>query len=220
MRHPARREQWQLLPAHQAVHKIDGCDARFDEILRQLADGGVDWDTVDAQTLASGNRRPTVHRLADAVEYAAKEAGADREMQRLGEKPDADVAQTETNGRFQHFDHHGVLIERGDAAELWRLAFAQDLYGLVQARLDIAPQEQQWTFDGGGGALHRQLRPHGAMPFRAQPSPPRCWRRVRRSFAIDPRRSPRPCAASGAAPATRQSPATRRRAEVLLPPTR
>src|SRR5208282_2657070 len=213
-------EQWQLLPAHQAVHQIDGGNAGFDEILRQLARGGVDRDAVDAQTLAGGNRRAAVRRLADAVEYAAEQAGADREMQRLGEEADADIAQTETHGGFQHFDHHGVLIERGDAAELWRLAFAEDLHGLVQARLDIAPQEQQWTFDGGGGALHRQFRPHRAMPFRARPLPPRCSRPVRRTSAIDPRRSPRPCAASGAAPATRQSPATRRRAEVLLPPTR
>ena len=92
MRHPAAGEQWQLLPAHQAVHQIDGRDAGFDEILRQLARGRVDWDAVDAQTLARGDRRPAVQRLADAVEYAAKEAGANREMQRLGEEADADVA--------------------------------------------------------------------------------------------------------------------------------
>jgi hypothetical protein len=75
-------------------------------------------------------------------------------MQWLTKEADANVAQAEANGRFQHLDHHVILIERGDAAELGRLAFAQDLDRFVQAGLDIAPQEQERPFDRRRRALH------------------------------------------------------------------
>ena len=72
MRHAAGGEQRQLLPAHQAVHQVDRGDAGLYEILRQLARGRIDRDTVDAHAFAG----PT-----------AKCNGSPRKRTRMSRKP-------------------------------------------------------------------------------------------------------------------------------------
>ena len=94
-------------------------------------------------------RRAAVGRLADAVEHAAEQAGADGQMQRLADEADADVAQAEPAVDSSTSTTMASSIERGDAPELGRLALAPDLHRLVEADFDIAPQEQQGAVDGG-----------------------------------------------------------------------
>ena len=48
VRQAARREERQLLSAHQAVHHVDGRDAGLDEIARQRAPGRIDREAFDA----------------------------------------------------------------------------------------------------------------------------------------------------------------------------
>ncbi len=114
---------------------------------------------------AGRHRRAAVGGLADTVEHAAKQSGPEREMQRLAQETHAHVAQAKADGGFQHLDHHGVLIERGDAAELGSCIGAQYLHRFVEADLDIAPQEQERAIDGGRGAMHEEVRAHESPPF-------------------------------------------------------
>ncbi len=59
---------------------------------RQIALGRIDRHAVDAHALARRHRRTAVGRFADTVKDAAKQAGPNREMQRLAGKAHAHVA--------------------------------------------------------------------------------------------------------------------------------
>ena len=94
VRHAAGGEQRQLLPAHQAVHQVDGGDAGFDEVPRQLARGGIDRDAVDAQALARGDRGPPstgsptpLNTRPSRPGPTAKCSGSARKRMRTSRKP-------------------------------------------------------------------------------------------------------------------------------------
>ena len=89
VRQAAGREERQLLPAHQAVHQVDGRDAGLDEVPRQRAPGRVDRQAFDAHPRARRDRRAAVDGTAQAVEHAAQHVRAHSEQQRLRAQPDA-----------------------------------------------------------------------------------------------------------------------------------
>ncbi len=74
VRQSAAGEQRQLLPAHEAVHQVQGRDAGLDEIARTRACNRIDRQPVDGVGLACRDRRPAVDHLSDAVEDAAENA--------------------------------------------------------------------------------------------------------------------------------------------------
>ena len=153
MRQAAGGEQRQLLPAHQAIHQIDGGEAGLDEIAGQFALGRIERHSVDPQTFIAGDRRAAIGRLADTVEDAAQQAGPDRKVQRLAQetaparrsspKPTVDSRTSTT------------IVSSSSAAtrpSLGRPVRPEHLNRLIETGLDVAPQKQQRTFDGGGRA--------------------------------------------------------------------
>ncbi len=157
----AAGEQRQLLAAHEAVHQVDGRDARLDEIARQGAPGRIDGHAVDAQAAHRRYRRLAVDRAAHAVEDATQHVRPDVEADRLGLHGNHGIAHSEPGCGFEHFDDHAVLVERCHAAQALDAVAADDLHGFVEADVDGPLEEQQRAFDTTCDPLDFELTAHG-----------------------------------------------------------
>jgi hypothetical protein len=129
VRQAARREQRQLLAAHQAVQQVDGRHTGLDEVARQRAPRRVDREPLDPHSRARRDRRATVDRAPDAVEDAAEQVRAHAEQQRLRAQAHARVAEAEARRQ------RAQLLRSFEQSPLSKANFGA-LKGLSEAALD------------------------------------------------------------------------------------
>ncbi len=133
----------------------------------------------------------------------AKCSGSPRKRTRTSREPEAD-------GRFQHLDHHGILDRARRRGRAWA---ASPRCGSPPPR---SGRPRHCAAGTGAGLRSRSpcLAPRVQAAWDVPFSMPRhsgldAWRPGRRISRAHPRRSPRPCAASGAARRARRFAAAR-----------
>ena len=163
VRQAARREQRQLLAAHEAVHDVDRADAGLDEVARQRAPRRVDREALDAHACPGGDGRAAVDRSADAVEHAPEQVRADAEQQRL--RVDADARAAEAEPRRSTSSTSMTIEASSSAATRPRRGapVGADSTSTAAFRPDAscAPCEQQRAFDARDGVFEQQVSQHG-----------------------------------------------------------
>jgi hypothetical protein len=127
----------------------------------------IDRRPVDRQIAPRADRGTAVERLASAAEYAAQQAGSDAESQRCYVQLEARVERAQAARRFQHFDHHGGIIQRNDAAYACVLVGADDLRCIAKSAIHLAPREHERPFDARNLSLKGERGPHRRLRARA-----------------------------------------------------
>ena len=159
-----------------------------------------------------------VGRLADAVEDAAEQAGADREMQRLAEEAHAHVRA----GRCRWSTPAPRPPWSPDRARRRGRAWAAGRRCGFPPPRSGRPRRCVAGTKAGLRSRSPCLAPMSSGRMRGlseiRPWRPRRFRSGRKISRSRPRRSPRPCAAGGAARRARRCAAAARRARARPPP--
>jgi len=116
VRQPVARENGQLLTTDQGVHPVYGRYARLDEVPGVDARAGIDGETVYVAQIGGCYFRIAVDGLAETVEDAPHDVGADTELEGLSQVFDPCLVKRYAGGVGKKLYGHGLFGDIDDTA--------------------------------------------------------------------------------------------------------